>query len=66
MSKYPNVSVPLSGQDGNIFFIIARISRAMKAADVPQEDVHKFQTEVQEATSYDEALRVCMRWVECT
>ena len=64
--KHPEVTVPLSGQDGNIFFIIGRTSKAMLRAGVSSEEREQFAAEAMSARSYDEALQVVMRWVETT
>lgn len=66
MSRHPEIIVPLSGEDGNIFFIIARVSLALKKAHVPQEEIHLFFVEMQTATDYNAALQIVMNWVETT
>ena len=60
--KYPNISVQLTGEDGNAFFIIGRICRAMRRGNVPNAEVKQFQDE---ATSgdYNHLLQTCMKWV---
>ena len=62
MSKYPNVTVQLSGEDGNAFFIIARVGEALKRAGILQKEINAFR---KEATSgdYDHVLQTCMAWV---
>lgn len=59
-TKYPNVHVQLLGEDGNIFSIIARVTKAMNRANVPVGDVERFRNEVKAAADYDEALRIVM------
>lgn len=61
--KYPNISVKLSGQDGNAFAILGRVLKAMSIAKVSKEERDAFQ---KEATSgdYDHLLQTCMAWVE--
>lgn len=61
--KYPNVYVPLIGEDGNAFAIIARARRAAQRAGVPGDEVAAFSTE---ATSgdYDHLLQTVMRWFD--
>lgn len=60
--KFPDITVPLSGQDGNAFFIIGRVMRALKASGHSREVCDQFMVE---ATSgdYDHVLRTTMRWV---
>jgi hypothetical protein len=63
MSKYPEVKVRLSGEDGNAFFIMGRVMQAMKRAGVSQEERDLYS---KEATSgdYENLLATTMRWVE--
>jgi hypothetical protein len=63
MSKHPEVTVELSGGDGNAFAVIGKVMRAMRKAGVPAEEIEEFMTE---ATSgdYDNVLATCMKWVE--
>ncbi len=62
-TKYPDIEVQLSGEDGNAFAILGRVQRALRQADVPAEEIDQFR---KEATSgdYDHLLQTCMRWVE--
>lgn len=60
--KFPDVTVVLSGQDGNAYLIIGRIARALKLGGATKEDVETF---IKEAMSgdYENVLRTCMKWV---
>lgn len=60
--KHPEIEVQLSGEDGNAFAILGRVTEAMRRAGVSEEERDEF---MQEATSgdYDKLLQVCMRWV---
>lgn len=58
-----NVKVQLSGQDGNAFFIIGRVTRAMRRAKVEKETIDAF-TEEAMSGDYDNVLRTCMKYVE--
>lgn len=60
--KYPHVVVQLTGEDGNAFNILGRVTRAMRAAGLSSEEREAFR---QEATSgdYDNLLTTAMRWV---
>ena len=62
--KYPKIVVPLSGEDGNAFAIIGRVSKALRRGGVEPDEVKKFQDE---ATSgdYDNLLQTCQKWVTC-
>lgn len=61
--KYPEVNVPLVGEDGNAFAILGRVQKALRRAGVPKEELDAY---FAEATSgdYDHLLRVTMDWVE--
>ena len=61
--RYPNVTVPLVGEDGNAFAILGRVQRALRKAGVPKEEIDAF---IKEAMSgdYDALLATVMRWVE--
>lgn len=60
-TKYPNISVPLAGEDGNAFSILARCRRAMSRAGLSEDEINAFTAE---ATSgdYDNLLRTVIRW----
>lgn len=63
MSKFDDVHVQLSGEDGNVFAIIARVSKAMKKAGYIDE-AYVFCKAAAEADSYDAVLRLCMQTVD--
>lgn len=58
-----NVKVQLSGEDGNAFFIISRVKRAMRKAEVDKEVIESFTKEA-ESGDYDNVLQTCMKYVE--
>lgn len=62
--KFPEVEVELIGQDGNAFFIMGRVAKAMQRAGIAKEDIDAYR---EEATSgdYDNLLRVTMQTVTC-
>lgn len=61
--KYPNVTVQLTGTDGNAFAIMGKVREALKKAGVSSEERALF---FNEATSgdYDHLLQTCMKWVD--
>jgi len=63
--KYPDIEVQLVGNDGNAFSIIGAVSKALKRANVPIEEVKLFQEEAMSG-DYDNVLRTCMNWVDVT
>jgi hypothetical protein len=60
--KYPSITVQLTGEDGNAFFIIGRIRMAMRGAGVEKGEIDAFQAE---ATSgdYENVLTTARKWV---
>lgn len=63
MAKYPNIVVPMVGEDGNAFSILGRVKKAMRKNGLGKEEQDAF---VSEATSgdYDHLIRTVMEWVE--
>lgn len=61
--KYPDITVDLSGEDGNAFSILGRVRRALRRAGVANDEIETFSNE---ATSgdYDHLLQTVMKWVE--
>ena len=56
-------TVQLTGEDGNVFFIIGRVGKALKRAG-QSDKAEEFYKRVKETKSYDEALQLCMEYVE--
>lgn len=63
--KYPDVTVPLSGQDGNAFAILGRTQRALRNAGVDEAEIDAYFTEATNG-DYDHLLQTTMRWVDVT
>lgn len=63
--KYKNISVQLTGQDGNAFAIMAKVSGALRKNDVPEGEVEQYLSESMEG-DYDNLLRTAMSWVNVT
>lgn len=59
---YPDVTVELSGTDGNAFAIIGKVSKAIRR-EVGADEAKKFSSEVLNSGSYDELLQFCMQTV---
>lgn len=53
----------LIGQDGNVFTIIALVSRALKGAGMAEE-AKEFTQKAFSAESYDDVLALCYQFVE--
>jgi len=62
--KYPQITVHLSGQDGNAFYIIGRCRRAMREANLDASEIRQFQEEAMQG-DYNHLLQTCMRWFDC-
>ena len=62
MSKYPEIEVQLTGNDGNAFAIMGAVKRALEQAKVSKDEVAKY-TEQSMSGDYDNLLRVAMSWV---
>ena len=58
--KYPNITVELSGQDGNAFAVLGAVSKALRRGNVDKAELDAFYAE---ATSgnYDHLLQTTMR-----
>lgn len=61
--RYPHVRVQLTGTDGNVYFLVARVRRALRQAGVDDVMQTAFEDEVFASDSYDAALCVIMHWV---
>ena len=61
MAKYPDITLQLTGKDGNAFNILGICLQAMRRAGLSQEERDAFQAE---ATSgnYDHLLATCIEW----
>lgn len=55
--------VQLSEEDGNVFAIMGRVSKALKRAGQP-EKAKEFVDKARKSESYDAVLRLCMEYVE--
>jgi hypothetical protein len=60
--KYPGVHVQLTGQDGNAFSIIARVSTALNSAGLG-DAATQFANDAMDSGSYDELLSLASRTV---
>jgi len=60
--KYPDITVRLVGEDGNVFAILGAVKEALKHGGVDLAERDAF---FDEATSgdYDHLLQTAMRWV---
>lgn len=61
--RYPNVEVDLIGGDGNAFAIIGSVTRALRRAGVPQQEITEFSQTCMQQESYDHLLNYVMQTV---
>jgi hypothetical protein len=62
MTKYPEIEVQLTGQDGNAFAIMGAVSRELRKAGVSKEEINEYTTQSMSG-DYDNLLRTAMAWV---
>ena len=61
--RYPEVEVQLIGEDGNAFAILGQVTRALREAAVPADEIESFTAEAT-AGDYNHLLATVMDWVE--
>ena len=63
-TRYPNITVQLTGNDGNAFAIMGAVRKALRRANVSSEEIAEY-TAQSTSGDYDNLLRVAMAWVTC-
>lgn len=63
--KYPDIDVPLIGEDGNAFAIIGRVAAALADAGVDDAEINAFRADAM-SSDYNHLLRVVMNTVSVT
>jgi hypothetical protein len=63
--KYPDITVQLTGTDGNAFAVLGKVSRALRQAGVPDDERQAFMAEATQG-NYDHLLQVVWHWVDVT
>ncbi|MFN4098447.1 MAG: hypothetical protein ACK4GT_01595 [Pararhodobacter sp.] len=61
--KHPDITVALTGQDGNAFAILGCCRAAARDAGLSEEEIAGFMDEAM-AGDYDHLLQTAMRWFE--
>lgn len=59
---FPDVHVRLVGEDGNAFFILGRVTKAMKQAGIDDVHIKRFREEAMSG-DYSHLLRTVTEWV---
>ena len=62
-AKYPDVTVRLVGEDGNVFSVIGRVARGLRRGGHADAAV-EFEELAFNADSYDAVLRLAISYVE--
>ena len=62
--KYPDITVELTGHDGNAFAVLGRCRQAAREADLADDDIATFMAEAL-AGDYDHLLQTAMLWFNC-
>jgi len=62
MTKYPEIEVQLTGQDGNAFAIMGAVSTALRKGGVSKEEINEYTSESMSG-DYDNLLATAVRWV---
>tara|TARA_R100000152_G_C6741663_1_gene165457 strand:+ start:80 stop:283 length:204 start_codon:yes stop_codon:yes gene_type:complete len=59
---YPDITVELTGTDGNAFSVIGKVQKAIRRAE-GVDAARRFSEEAMQSGSYDELLQFCMSTV---
>lgn len=60
--KYPNIIVPLSGEDGNAFAIMGAVTKALRRGGVPANEITEYSNESMSG-DYNNLIQTAMKWV---
>lgn len=61
-TKYPDIEVQLTGNDGNAFAIMGAVSSALRRAGVSTDEIEEYHIE-STSGDYDNLLRTACAWV---
>jgi len=57
-----DIKVKLSGEDGNAFFILGRVRKALRKVGATDAQIKEFSDDAMSG-DYDHVLQTCMKWV---
>ena len=63
-TRYPNITVQLTGNDGNAFAIMGAVRKALRRAGVSSEEIAEY-TAQSSSGDYAHLLGTAMDWVNC-
>jgi hypothetical protein len=61
-TKYPEIEVQLTGNDGNAFAVMGVVSKALRRAGVSKDEITQYQKESMSG-DYDNLLATACKWV---
>ncbi len=61
--KHPDITVELTGHDGNAFAVLGRCRRAAREAGLSEDEIAAFMAEAA-AGDYDHLLQTAMHWFD--
>ena len=61
--KYPDITVQLTGCDGNAFALIGQVTQALRRAGVGDGEISDFRNQAISG-DYNNVLTTCMAWVD--
>ena len=61
-TKYPEITVQLTGEDGNAFAIMGTVTKALRRAKVSADEIAEYRAQSMSG-DYDNLLQVAMAWV---
>jgi ABC-type sugar transport system substrate-binding protein len=62
--KHPEITVTLTGHDGNAYTVLGRCRQVAREAGLDDDKIDIFTTEAT-AGDYDHLLQTAMRWFNC-
>ena len=62
-TRYPDITVQLTGRDGNAMMVIGAVTRGLRRAGVEYSEIQAFCEEAMSG-DYDNVLATAMRWVD--
>ena len=62
-TRYPEITVQLTGQEDNAFAIIGNVRIQLRKFGVGNEEIEEFSREAINARVYEELFHTCSKWV---